>query len=89
MCVCVNFPPEPVHCLPAPLGASPGQPLSPDLCEITHTRYILKTIAKHAQDLHTEDRATLMKEITDLNNWRHIVFVDWKTQHGKYAVSPN
>ena len=36
---------------------------------------------REIQNIYAKNNKIMLKEIKDLNRWRHRVFMDWKVQH--------
>ena len=52
-------------------------------------KFLSINLTKPVQNLYAKNYKTLIKETEeDLNKWENIVFVDWKTRHGKVISSP-
>lgn len=44
-------------------------------------KYLSVNLTKHLQNFYAKNNKTMLKEIKDLNRWRHSVFMDLKVQH--------
>lgn len=44
-------------------------------------KYLSVNLTKHLQNFYAKNNKTMLKEIKNLNRWRHSMFMDWKVQH--------